>query len=65
MNVAETRFSTIPCAASSTVPIQPTITALMLKSPLSASPVSPIGRPSRTTRTIAGTSGRQIRRNSP
>ncbi len=51
----------MPCAASSTVPIQPIITAAAEKSPISASVVSPIGQPSRNTCTSAAVSARHSR----
>ncbi len=63
MKVSAATSSAMPCAASSTVPIQPIISAEAWNSPPSASPVSPIGTPSRQTSRSEDQSARQNRWN--
>lgn len=54
----------MPWAASSTVPIQPIISAEAWNSPLSDSPVRPMGQPRRNTSAKAARSGFHSRWNS-
>ena len=53
------RLKAIPLAASSSVPIRPTITMKTANAPTSSEYCSPVGIPNRTSRATSHGSGRQ------
>ena len=63
MKVSEAICSAIPCAASGAAPNQPIMTLVPVNIPVSATSVSPIGRPSPNSARAAAGSGRQNRWN--